>query len=302
MNPDHAATGISARQGGFLRREQAIALGLTHGQIGQRLKDGRWLLIGRYGYRLIEMTEPMERVRAAIAALPGAVVSHQAAAELHGLFRVPKGIASVSVHSRTTHEFPGVVVHRNQDLAASHVGRFAGLPATTVPRTLVDLSALLRERHLAVVIDEAVAAALVSYGDIQLVLDDVATRGKPGVGALRKVLGVRLPGPERGTALERLGARVLVDGGLPEPEYEFPTPWSSEQRFDAAYPKHRLAIEWDSKRWHTQLDAFGRDRQRDRLAVLRGWRVLRFTWDDLTERPEEVVATVRAALDSNRGL
>lgn len=305
MNPDHTATGLSAKQGGFLRRDQAIDIGLSRGQIARRLEDGRWTRIGRYGYCLIEMAEPMERLRAAIAALPDAVVSHHAAAELLGVERVPRGIASVAVHTRTTHQFPGVVVHRNQDLDEAHVIEKAGLPTTTVPRTIVDLAALLTRGHLGVVVDEAVAACLTSHDQIGIVLDEVATRGKPGVRALREVLASRLPGPERGSTLERLGARVLVGGGLSEPEYEFPIPWAEDRRFDCAYPDQRLAIEWDSKRWHSQLEAFNRDRARDREAILRGWRVLRFTWEDLRNRPDLVVNTVRRALaqsDANRGL
>lgn len=305
MNHDRAAIALSTHQGGFLRREQAVELGMTHGQIAQRVKDGRWMAIGRYGYRLIDLAEPTEMVRAAIAALPSAVVSHQAAAELHGIERLPRGIASVSVHTRTTHEFPGVIVHRNQDLADWHITDVANLPVTTVARTIADLAALLTRGHLGVVFDEAVAAGLTRPEEVDAVLENIATRGKPGVRALREVLGARLPGPKRGTTLERLGARVLIDGGLPEPLYEYPVPWDPERRLDAAYPDVRLAIEWDSKRWHLQLDAFNRDRERDRLAVLHGWRVLRFTWDDVMGRPDVVVRTVRQAITqtaSNRGL
>ncbi|GMQ86717.1 MAG: hypothetical protein BMS9Abin07_2309 [Acidimicrobiia bacterium] len=305
MNADRAATALSARQGGVLRRDQALTCGLTAHQIDQRVKEGRWTSLGRHGYRLLDMPGTLDLVRAAIAALPAAVVSHHAAAELHDIARVPRGIASVSVHTRTTHDFPGVVVHRNQDLARLHITELAGLPVTTVSRTIVDLAGLITHRHLAVVVDEAIAASLASIDDIRVVLDEVAGRGKPGVAALREVIGARSPGPERGSTLERGGARVLVEGGLPEPIYEFSIPWAPERRFDCAYPDDRLAIEWDSKRWHLQLDAFDRDRERDREAVLHGWRVLRFTWNDVEQRPEMVVETVRRALaraSTNRGL
>ena len=283
----------------MLRRDQALACGLTVGQIDQRVRDGRWCRLGSHGYRLIEMDDSSSLVRAAIATLPDAVVSHQAAAELHGLPKVPRGIASVTVDARTTHRFPGVVVHRNQDIEESHVIDLAGIPTTTVPRTVVDLAAVLRPRHLADVVDEAVASGQTSFEELDALLARVARRGKPGVRAMRSALEIRGPGPERGTTLERLGARVLINGGLPEPVYEFPIPWAPGRRFDAAYPERRLAIEWDSVRWHTQLEAFHRDRERDRLAILHGWRVLRFTWDDVIQRPEMVVRTVRQALEQS---
>lgn len=298
MNPEIAISQISVRQGGAVRKDQALAIGFTDSQIDRRVRDGRWMSVGSFGYRTIEMNDPMDLVRAAVASLPDAVVSHQSAAELHRIPRIPIDVAAVLVHSRTTHDFPGVVVHRCHDLTKEHLTEILGLPTTTVSRTVVDLAALLSQSHLAVVIDEVLAGKQTTVQELRAVFDQVARRGKPGVAKLRTALEAREPGPEDGTALERLGARVLLEGGLPVPQFEFATPWDSQQRFDAAYPDQRLGIEWDSRRWHTMMDAFARDRERDRHAILHGWRVLRFTWEDLTERPQEVVDTVRRALDA----
>jgi Transcriptional regulator, AbiEi antitoxin/Protein of unknown function (DUF559) len=302
MHPDHAIAHLSARQGGFVRRDQAIELGLTRNQIGQRLKDGRWKRVGRYGYRLFDMSDSVDRLRAAVAALPDAVVSHESAAELHGIPRVPSGRAVVSTHSQTTHLFPGVVVRRTHDLDVVDVVLVSELPTTTPSRTIVDLAAVVSPRHLESIVDESVAAGLVVVEDLVAVRDRITRRGKPGMKAIGRVLDRRASGPPSGTGLERSGAALLVDAGLPEPQYEYPIPWEEGHRFDAAYRDHRLAIEWDSIRWHTQLDAFQRDRERDRAAQLHGWRVLRFTWFDVKERPDHVIATVRTALAANRGL
>ena len=48
--------------------------------------------------------------------------------------------------------------------------------------------------------------------------------------------------------------------------------------------------------WHHTPEAFQIDRERDNLAQLAGWRILRFTWKDVTERPFYVESTVRRAL------
>jgi very-short-patch-repair endonuclease len=42
------------------------------------------------------------------------------------------------------------------------------------------------------------------------------------------------------------------------------------------------------------------DRQRDREAAAHGWVLLRFTWEDVTERPYEIVETVRLLLQDRR--
>lgn len=38
------------------------------------------------------------------------------------------------------------------------------------------------------------------------------------------------------------------------------------------------------------------DRARQNYLILNGWRVLRFTWLDLFERPERVIAEIRRAI------
>jgi very-short-patch-repair endonuclease len=42
------------------------------------------------------------------------------------------------------------------------------------------------------------------------------------------------------------------------------------------------------------------DRQRDREAAAHGWVLLRFTWDEVTERPYEIIETVRLLLQDRR--
>ena len=298
VHPDTAAVRLAVRQGGVIRNTQAFTCGLTKGQVDQRVKDGRWRTVGRFGYRLIEMNDVKSLVRAAVAALPNAVVSHDAAAEIHRFPKMPRGVASVSVHSRTTHEFPDVIVHRCHDLVSDHIVSVIGLPVTSIPRTIVDLSPHLTERHLNAVFGSLVVERRVVTDDVRAVLNLVARRGKPGIKKMRTVLDERDVGPRDGTPLERVGAQVLRSRGIREPHFEFPLPWDTSRRFDAAFPQAKLAIEWDSRQWHELAEAFERDRQRDREAMLHGWRVLRFTWSDVTQRPDEVADTVQTMLSS----
>lgn len=296
MSADHAANSLAARQGGAIRRDQAIECGFTGGQIDQRVRDGRWRSLGRSAYVVLEMPGAMNLVRAAVATLPNAVVSHEAAAEIHDLPRLRRGVASVLVHSRTTHVFPDVVVRRCHDLAPGHVVKVKEIPVTSIPRTIVDLSPLLTSRHLRAVLESIVADRRVRVDDVRAVVDQVARRGKPGIRKIRWILDERDVGPRDGSPLERIGALVLRKGGISTPRFEFPIPWDPIRRFDVAFPIERLAIEWDSRRWHELVEAFSRDRERDRQALLHGWRVVRFTWVDVTRHPDEVVDTVRQLL------
>ena len=297
MNVDRQVHDLSASQGGAIRLDQALETGMTRGQIRQRLRSGRWSKLVRGSYLVTEMTTVEDRLRAAVAALPGAVVSHEAAGERQGLSYVRRGLATVLVHSQTTHAFPGVVVRRCHDLEKAHLGLVEGLPMTTIARTIVDLAATVSERNLGAILDDAVAAGVTTIEDVADVAAAVARRGKPGTQSLRSVLEMRIGPAYRGTPIERKGNALLLTIAGHTPSFEYPIPWRPDRRFDAAYPSRHLAIEWDSRRWHTQVAAFERDRVRDREAILHGWRVLRFTWEDVTQRPWHVIATVRQALE-----
>ena len=93
---------------------------------------------------------------------------------------------------------------------------------------------------------------------------------------------------------ERVAQAVLTTGGV--------TGWVSNHPLriggdvvaylDIAFPDVLLAIEIDGWAWHTDPERFQRDRKRQNALVAAGWTVLRFTWADLIERPEQVLATV----------
>ncbi len=65
---------------------------------------------------------------------------------------------------------------------------------------------------------------------------------------------------------------------------------------DFAFPDRRLIVETDGWEFHGSRDAFEVDRRRDAVLLAAGWRVLRVTWHQVSERPEWVVAVIRAAL------
>lgn len=68
---------------------------------------------------------------------------------------------------------------------------------------------------------------------------------------------------------------------------------------DFLLERARLIVEVDGWAWHHTPERFQRDRSRQNGLILAGWRVLRFTWADLIERPEEVVQVVSAAIVSS---
>jgi hypothetical protein len=65
---------------------------------------------------------------------------------------------------------------------------------------------------------------------------------------------------------------------------------------DLLFPEQRVVIEIDGWAAHGSREAFRNDRRRQNRLVAAGYLVLRFTWDDLTNRSEQVVAEVRSVL------
>lgn len=288
---------LAVTQGGCVGRSQLIDHGVSARTIDRMIAAGSIGNAVADVYRIIESRGWADDVRAAVFALPGALASHHAAAAVLGFPRL-RPIATVLVHSRTTHEFPGVVVHRVHDVMPEHVTVIDGLRTTTAARTVVDLAAVIHPKHLAAIIQDLVLTGDVRTSEIALALEDVARRGKPGVRSLRTTLEELGSDPLPMTVLERRGWELLSRRGVSGGSRQHPIPWDESKRFDVAWPDHGVAIEWDSRRWHGALDRMANDRERDRAAAINGWVVLRFTWDDVTRRPDRVAADVRAMLGS----
>jgi very-short-patch-repair endonuclease len=299
---DELIAAAAAPQCGYFSWLQARDAGATGDVRRRRIASGRWRVTADAVYRLPGHADGFEAsLWRAVLAMEGAVVSHEAAARLHCLATFAVCRAVVTVPHGRAREGGVAVVHQSRRLPPDHRCTLRGLPVSTVVRTIVDLAGVCSRSRLEYVLDDAVAQGRVAVRDVAVCLDTLCGRGRPGAKLLRGVLARRLPGrapPE--SRLENLLSRVLRDGGLPEPvrQYPFPGRRLGEGRVDAAYPEARLVIEADGRRWHTRVDDFERDRRRDNQAVLAGWHVLRFTWEDLRTRPEQVQTTVRRVLDA----
>jgi hypothetical protein len=237
-------------------------------------------------------------LRGATAILPGrATVSHESAAETHGIPYIAKGRAVVTVHARTTHDFPGVKIHRSLDLDDDHRQVIDSLWTTTPARTLNDLAAVLHPESLARALDDSLARKLVLIDDVEHVFSQVARRGRTGCGVMRRLLEARI-GDDMilASRLEKLGLSVFERGGLPRPHWQYPAPWNPDRRIDFAWPHVCVGCECDGRRWHSRLADFQSDRERDNLSLSHNWRIFRFTWQDFTQRPDRVITQLREAI------
>ena len=233
-------------------------------------------------------------VRTALVALPGAVVSHQQAALRWGLdlHRASEQVHLTVARNRAVRPRAGVVVHRS-DLGRDDVDERDGLRLTSPLRTALDLARHLPLPDALVTVDSALRQGLVSLTALAAAHDRIA--GGPGRPRVTRVLA--LADPACGSALESL-FRVLVHlAGLPAPASQHRVVTGGGTiRVDFAWPGALLVVETDGFAFHADRARYREDRRRTNALVLARWRVLRFSWEDVVQHPDRVVAEVRAAL------
>jgi very-short-patch-repair endonuclease len=94
--------------------------------------------------------------------------------------------------------------------------------------------------------------------------------------------------PDRDNArsyLERRFLKLAHHARLPRPEVNADI--AARQR-DFAWPASRLIVEVDGYRYHSSKQARARDARRDRELTARGWRPVRFTFEEIAFEPGEV--------------
>ncbi len=233
---------------------------------------------------------------AVLACGPGAVLSHVSAAALHRLLSTARANVEVTIPRRAGLSRPGINVHRSTCLSDNDRTVVRGVPCTSVPRTLVDLAAVVSRPVLERACDQAEILRLVDWSAMYELLGTV--RGRPGVRRLRVVIGTgdvghAVPRSE----LERRFLALCRKAGLPMPAVnQWLTVAGEEMQVDFVWHGPRAIVETDGFRTHGTRRAFQEDRRRDRLLGLAGWRVVRFTWDDVTDDSDHVTRVLHGLL------
>lgn len=190
------------------------------------------------------------------------------------------------------------LLHRSGDLIAPDIRSIDGVRTTNAVRTLIDLGAVVRPHVLTNAVETAFRERLITHDRLVRRFFELARRGRPGIGPMRRLLVARDPSLKpAGSNLETLLLRILARHGLPEPVRQHEVVIKGHRFFiDVAFPEALLAIEADGFGIHTAHDAFVRDRVRQNLLVMHGWLVLRYAWRILCDQPGQVAAEVASAL------
>jgi hypothetical protein len=241
------------------------------------------------------------RTRLAAASLafdPPAVVSHRSAAAWWSLEGFSEG--PIEVTTSGNHRSIAGRVFRVSGFSNAQVKRHRGLLVTTPNQTLLDLGAVVDEERAAAALDSALLQGLTSLPHLENFLERFGGRGRRGAGVLRGLLERRIAGVRTESELERTFDRNVVQpGALPFPLFQHRIYEGDEfvARRDFVYPYEMLAIEVDGWRFHAGLEAWKRDLETDNRLIAMGWVVLRFTWEDICDRPQAVIQRIREVLE-----
>ncbi|HVS28036.1 MAG TPA: DUF559 domain-containing protein [Solirubrobacteraceae bacterium] len=190
------------------------------------------------------------------------------------------------------------VTAHNHSLAADEITTVRNIPVTTLPRTLLDLAAVVPTRQVERAANEAEVRRL---GDPSSLADLVERHPRcRGVGAIKAILANSRLGFEiTRSELEGRFRDVLVAAGLPAPELNAPLFVAGRWiECDCVWRAHGLVIELDGRAAHGTAAAFERDRARDRALHTAGWRVVRITWRQLHDDRAKLAADLRRLLQT----
>ncbi|MGK2950295.1 MAG: DUF559 domain-containing protein [Acidimicrobiales bacterium] len=286
-------------QHGLITTSQAVkVLGPSRKQ--RWVAEGRLVSVQPAVFRMAGAPETWHQSVLAAALSAEAVVSHRSAAELWGLIQ-PAGYVDISVvPPKQPRLRPPAIAHRILDLRPNESVERQGLQITDPVRTVIDLGLVLPQWSVSDAMSRGLSTRLLSLSQVRQLRDALGRKGRNGAGVVREILEQRaaISGTEE-SMLEKRLLDLVRRSELPAPQLQHEV-WEGGRfvaRIDAAYSEWKLAIEVDGYEHHTTPGAFQRDRTRQNRLVALGWTVLRFTWEDLVQRPEMVAEAIKQAID-----
>jgi very-short-patch-repair endonuclease len=203
----------------------------------------------------------------------------------------PPELVEISIARTTGVRRPGIRIHRTTTLEPQDLRKLDGIPVTSPARTLLDLGTVLRPSGLERAFAQAETKRLVRRTDLVALLERHGRR--PGAGPLRALLEAEAGPAFTRSEAERKLLELVRAAELPGPKTNARL---GAYEVDFLWPRHRLVVEVDGYRFHSQRSAFERDRRRDAELTRRGFTVIRVTWRQLVDEPHAVVARIAAAL------
>ncbi|MFY9917104.1 MAG: DUF559 domain-containing protein [Mycobacterium sp.] len=275
---------------GVITLVQARRAGLSDQAVIRRQRSGSWRRCGPGVYFVDDRPfTDNARIRAAVWSYGvKATASGLAAAWWHGLTRFAPDIVEVTVPRNSNGRCRDGSRVRRRDLKPADIVEVHGLRVTDLALTVIE--AAVRPRRNVKLLDGALQRRV----DLKsLWRAHLRNKGRYGSPAARMLLQAAADGAH--SQAERLLIQLLKAAKITGWKPNYPV---AGYRVDVGFPNQRLALEADGFAFHSDSEDFHHDRVRQNAIALAGWQVLRFTWLDLTEYPERVIAEIKRAISA----
>jgi very-short-patch-repair endonuclease len=287
------------RRHGAVRHGELVAAGVTERMIELRLESG-FLLRAHRGVYVVNGPErpPLaDHAAAVLACRPRALLSHRTILRLRGLPVRPDRVIDVTVVGHTRRPpGPGVRTHSISQLLGAERTFHEGIPATSSALALLDVAGYGDADELLACLHEARVQKLVT--DRQLHATLTAHPSRRGARALRRLLAGERGVKRTRSETERRILRVLRAHGL---EPDLTDHRIGPYTLDFYFSAERVALEYDSRRFHDNPQRFISDRRKIAYLAARGILTVPLTDPDLGARADRAMADLRATLASRRG-
>lgn len=286
---------MAERQYGVVSRAQLVSCGLSPRAVDRWAAAGRLRRLhpGVFAVGHAILVPDGRRLAAVLACGPSAVLSFGDAGAVWGLCRSWGSLFHVTVPPTNARsgQRPGIHVHVSPLRPDEMVIR-DGIPVTSVARTLLDHASVSSNQRVAEAVDAAFALQLYD----QRAIDRVTGRGRAGSARLRKVVAARHPESHASKSnWERAMLRLLDAHDIPRPQVNALIQRAGI-RPDLLWRIPKVAVEWDSWAHHHTREQFEEDHKRTLMLQRLGYTVLRFTWRQVQDEPELVIADIRREL------
>jgi very-short-patch-repair endonuclease len=222
-----------------------------------------------------------------------AVVSHHAAAALHGFDGFARQPVELTMLRGARGRQANWRLHTTRRLEQIDRAEVEGFGCTTASRTIIDLAATASIKQLERAIDSAVRDGSSSPAYLQRRLSDLRGRGRRGVRLLDELL---VDAGGHGD-LERRFLELVRRAGLPRPTCQrILGRGKTVARVDFSFEPKPVIVEVSGRRGHASDAERAKDaRRRNELQEL-GFVVLEFTNRQVRDQPGYVLATLRRHL------
>ena len=173
-NPDYDALyKIVEDQGGYFTAAQARSVGFSWERLSNNVKSDQFERVFRGVYRFVKF--PSSRYEdlfiAWLRAGPESVISHESALSVYGLSDIIPSEIHVIVPRTASRRGKGIKYHTNK-LEDCEITRREGLPVTTLPRTIADISRSgVPEEQVVMAIRDGIEKGLISFEMLRIEAD-----------------------------------------------------------------------------------------------------------------------------------